>query len=99
MDWPRIRARKDAVISTVFSGVERSLQRNPRIDLIRGRARFLGPNRLEVGGREVEANKVIVASGVAPVIPSIPGLKEAGFLTNEAIMETEERILPGKDFR
>ncbi len=89
VDWPRIRARKDAVVGSVVSGIERGLKQNPRIDLIGGRARFVGPNRLEVGDRAIEAEKVIVASGVVPHAPDIPGLKEAGFLTNETIMDID----------
>ncbi len=89
VDWPRIRARKDAVVGSIVSGIERGLQKNPRIDLVRGWARFVGPNTLEVGDRAIEAEKVIVASGVVPHTPDIPGLKEAGFLTNETVMDMD----------
>ncbi len=90
IDWPRIRARKNAVVESVVSGIERGLEKNPKIDLVRGRAGFVGPNTLEVDGRAIEADKAIVASGVVPNIPDIPGLKEAGFLTNETIMDIDE---------
>ena len=90
VDWPRIRARKNAVIASVVTGIQRGLEQNPRIDLIQGWARFVGPNRLEVGGRVLEADRVILASGVVPHIPDIPGLKETGFLTNESVMDVDE---------
>ena len=93
VDWPRLRARKNAVVSSIVSGIEKGLQRNPRIDLMRGWGRFAGPNRLEVGDRTIEADRVIVASGVVPAIPDVPGLKEVGFLTNETVMDVDE--LPG----
>lgn len=89
VDWPRIRARKDTVVGSVVSGIERGLKQNPRIDLLRGWARFVGPNRLGVGDRAVDAEKVIVASGVVPDAPDIPGLREAGFLTNDTIMDID----------
>ncbi len=89
VDWPRIRARKDAVVQSIVSGIERGLQKSPRIDLVRGWARFVGPNTLEVGDRAIEAGKVIVASGVVPQVPDIPGLKDAGFLTNETVMDMD----------
>ncbi len=89
VDWPRIRARKDAVVASVVTGIQRGLEQNPQIDLIRGWARFVGPNRLEVDRRVIEAGRVILASGVAPHIPDIPGLKEAGFLTNENVMDLD----------
>ena len=90
VDWPRIRARKNAVVASVVTGIQRGLEQNPRIDLIQGWARFVGPNRLEVGGRVIEADRVILASGVVPHIPDIPGLKETGFLTNESVMDVDE---------
>ncbi len=93
INWPRIRERKDKIVNSIVSGTERSLQQNPRIDLIRGWARFTGPGRLDVGDRIIEAERVIIATGVAPNIPDIPGLKEAGFFTNESVMDMES--LPG----
>lgn len=92
VDWPRIRARKDVVVGAVVSGIERGLQKHPRITLIKGYARFAGPHRLEVADRAVEAEKVIIASGVAPLIPDLPGLRAAGFLTNETVMDLD--VLP-----
>ena len=93
IDWSRIRARKDAIVDSIVSSNERFLEKNPRIDLLRGTARFLGPIRLSVERREIEADRVIVASGVAPVVPDVPGLSEAGFETNETVIDMED--LPG----
>lgn len=89
IDWPRIRARKDAIVNSIVAGTERSLQRNPRIDLIKGWARFAGPGRLDVDGRVIHAERVIIATGVVPNIPVIPGLEKAGYLTNETVMDVE----------
>ena len=87
VDWPRIVARKNAIVSSMVANLERSFRENPRITLLRGNARFVGPTRLDVDGKSVEAEKIIVASGVMPVIPDIPGLREAGFETNETVMD------------
>src|SRR5260370_34521072 len=75
----------------MVGNLERSLKEHPRTELVRGSARFLGPKRIEVGGRAVEAERVIVASGVAPVVPDIPGLREAGFETDETVMDMKDR--------
>ena len=93
VDWPRIKARKDAIVNSIVSSNERFLDKNPHIDLLRGTASFLAPDRISVNGQEIEADKVIVASGVAPVIPDIPGLAEAGYETNETVMDMQD--LPG----
>lgn len=89
VDWPRIRARKDAIVSSIVASYERALQKNPRITLFRGSAHFRSQRLLAVNGQEIEAEKVIIATGVVPVVPDIPGLAEAGFETNETVMDME----------
>lgn len=73
--------------------MEQALQQNPRIELFRSWAHFTGPTRLDVGDRTIEAEKIIIASGVLPNIPDIHGLGDAGFLTNETVMDID--TLPG----
>lgn len=63
--------------------------------IIAGTARFAGTAgapRLEVslnegGGTAIEAGHYLVATGSAPLIPPIPGLDEAGYLTSTTAME------------
>ncbi len=40
--------------------------------------------------RLLSAERLFINTGTRPLIPSVPGLKEAGFLTSESIMELEE---------
>jgi mercuric reductase len=66
--------------------------------VIAGTARFAGTveaPRLEVslrggGGATVEARHYLVATGSAPLVPSVPGLEEAGYLTSTTAMELPE---------
>lgn len=71
-----------------------SLEGNPQIELIRGWAHFERPGRIVVDSRALEGARVIVASGVQPHIPAIPGLDEVPYLTNETVMDLEK--LPGR---
>ena len=48
------------------------------IALLRGAGRLMGPSRVAVGDDEYFAEHVVIASGSDPVIPPIPGLREAG---------------------
>lgn len=59
------------------------------INYMKGTARFTAPRRLMVGDREIEAKKVIIATGSAPFIPPIPGLDKVDYLSNENIFELE----------
>jgi pyruvate/2-oxoglutarate dehydrogenase complex dihydrolipoamide dehydrogenase (E3) component len=56
------------------------------IDLIRGTARLAGPGVVEVAGVPHTARHVVVATGSDPVIPPVPGLREAaGVWTNREV--------------
>lgn len=89
VDFQRVVARKNELVSLVRGGLERSLERNAQIELIRGWAQFERPGRISVGDRELASERVILASGVEPHIPAIPGLDYLPHLTNETVMDLE----------
>jgi pyruvate/2-oxoglutarate dehydrogenase complex dihydrolipoamide dehydrogenase (E3) component len=61
------------------------------VDVFLGQARFTGPDTVEVGGKSLRFKKAVIATGARPVHPNIPGLAEAGFLTNETVFSLTER--------
>jgi pyruvate/2-oxoglutarate dehydrogenase complex dihydrolipoamide dehydrogenase (E3) component len=52
------------------------------IDVILSPARFAGPERVELSDRRLRAKRIVLATGSEPAAPPIPGLRDAGFLTN-----------------
>jgi pyruvate/2-oxoglutarate dehydrogenase complex dihydrolipoamide dehydrogenase (E3) component len=62
------------------------------IELFFGDARFIAPDAVDVGGIRLRFKKALIATGASPVLPDIPGLAEAGFLTNETVFDLE--VLP-----
>ncbi|MCH7667279.1 MAG: mercury(II) reductase [Acidobacteria bacterium] len=65
----------------------------PNVRRIAGRARLLAPSsthQVAVNGQTIFADRILVATGVRPFIPPIPGLEEAEYLTNETAFELEE---------
>ena len=66
------------------------------VDVFLGDARFSGPAAVEVGGRTLRFAKAVIATGARAFVPTVPGLDEAGFLTNETVFsltELPKRIL------
>lgn len=61
------------------------------VDVFLGEGAFTGPDTLEVGGERLRFKKAVIATGSRPFHPPIPGLKEAGFLTNETIWNLTEQ--------
>jgi pyruvate/2-oxoglutarate dehydrogenase complex dihydrolipoamide dehydrogenase (E3) component len=55
------------------------------VDVFFGQARFAGPDRAEVGGRTLAFSRAVIATGTRAARPDIPGLAEAGYLTNETV--------------
>jgi pyruvate/2-oxoglutarate dehydrogenase complex dihydrolipoamide dehydrogenase (E3) component len=60
------------------------------VDVFFGDARFAGRDQVIVGDATLHFRRAIIATGTRPKIPAIPGLAEAGFLTNETIFSLTE---------
>ena len=53
------------------------------IDVYFGEARFAGRDTVTVAGKTLQFKKALIATGARPKLPSIPGLMEAGYLSNQ----------------
>ena len=61
------------------------------VDVFLGNARFSGPDAIEADGKILRFKKAVIATGARAVKPSVPGLAEAGYLTNETVFNLTER--------
>lgn len=88
-DWSKVIGRADEVRDHMLRhGPEPFLKAGVEV-AYPGRARLLGEHQLQVDGQEIEARAVLLASGLEPLIPPIPGLKVSGYLDNETALELE----------
>jgi pyruvate/2-oxoglutarate dehydrogenase complex dihydrolipoamide dehydrogenase (E3) component len=55
------------------------------IDVFLGEGRFGGPDHVTVGGWTLRFRRAVIATGSRAASPPIPGLEEAGFLTNTTV--------------
>ena len=55
------------------------------VDVFLGEARFAGPDTVEVAGKTLRFKRAVIATGARALEPLIPGLAEAGYLTNETV--------------
>jgi pyruvate/2-oxoglutarate dehydrogenase complex dihydrolipoamide dehydrogenase (E3) component len=60
------------------------------VETITGIAKFKNPHVIEVNGEEIFGKQIVIAAGSSPFIPSIPGLDQTSFLTNETIFNLKE---------
>lgn len=57
------------------------------IDVFFGTARFVSGDAVDVDGLRIRFKKALIATGSRAVVPTIPGLAEAGYLTNETVFD------------
>jgi pyruvate/2-oxoglutarate dehydrogenase complex dihydrolipoamide dehydrogenase (E3) component len=60
------------------------------VDVFIGDARFTGRETVEVAGKELRFAKAVVATGARASVPSIPGLADVPYLTNETLFSLTE---------
>jgi pyruvate/2-oxoglutarate dehydrogenase complex dihydrolipoamide dehydrogenase (E3) component len=60
------------------------------VDVFIGKGRFSGTNTIEVNGKTLTFAKAVVATGGTAAVPSIPGLKQAPYLTNASVFNLTE---------
>jgi glutathione reductase (NADPH) len=87
-DWSALRRARDAYIERLNGIYERNLV-NGKVDLIRGYARLVGRNAVQVQGRAVTAEHIVIATGGRPMIPVLPGA-ELG-ITSDDFFELDAR--------
>ncbi len=59
------------------------------VDVFLGQGRFVSPDTVEVDGKRLRFRRAVIATGARAAVPSIPGLAEAGFRTNETIFNSD----------
>ncbi len=82
LNWPATRDYRDTMIrhlddSNQVTGYEKS-----GATVIKSAARITGPGRVEVDGRTLSAEHIIVATGSDAVVPPVEGLDEVPVWTN-----------------
>jgi pyruvate/2-oxoglutarate dehydrogenase complex dihydrolipoamide dehydrogenase (E3) component len=88
---------RDFMVGNYEDGAKAAYLESLGIAVLRGSARLAGPGKVEVGDETYAADHVVMATGSEPVIPPIPGLREAeGIWTNREVTgltEVPRRLL------
>jgi pyruvate/2-oxoglutarate dehydrogenase complex dihydrolipoamide dehydrogenase (E3) component len=61
------------------------------IDVFLGQGRFSSSTTVEVGGQTLRFKKAVIATGARATRPSLKGIEDVGFLTNETVFSLTER--------
>lgn len=85
VDYDAVKARVRTVQDGIREHEDAPWFRNMGMDVIEEYAEFADPHTIVAGSRRITARIVLIATGSRAAIPPIPGLAEAGFVTNEGI--------------
>lgn len=75
-DWATLIANKDKEISRL-NGIYRNILTSNGVEIIEGRAVVVDPHTVEIGGRRITAEHILVAVGGWPRMPEGPGAELA----------------------
>ncbi len=87
-DWAGLKARRDAYIERLNGIYERNLDKRG-VTFLAGHASFVDAHTVDIDGRQVTADRVVISTGGRPAVPAIPGA-ELG-ITSDDFFELEQR--------
>lgn len=93
-DWNALIAAKDTEINRL-NGIYRRLLEGAGVTIYEGRATIVDAHTVEVNGRCVTAERILIATGGWPELPEQPGAREYGITSNEVfyLKEFPRRVL------
>jgi len=93
VDFPAVMERMRRLRARISAHDSARRFKDLGVDVFLGKGRFSGPDTVEVAGKRLRFKKAAIATGTRPVHPTIEGLAEAGFLTNETVFSLTEQPL------
>ena len=82
-DWPTLIANKNTELDRL-EGIYNSMLDTAGVEILAGRGKLIDAHTVEVGERKVTAERVLIATGGWPEVPTFPG-QEHVISSNEAL--------------
>lgn len=86
IDMAKVKARADTVSTNARTGVEKYLRGMKGCTVIKGQARFEGPDTISVGDEPLSAPRIFINVGGRAIVPDLPGVHDVPFLTNTTVL-------------
>ncbi len=91
VDFVSVMARMRKLRAQISPNDSAQRFKNLGVDVFLGAGRFKNDKEIEVDGKILKFKKAVIASGARALEPLVPGLSEAGFLTNETVFSLTEQ--------
>ncbi len=90
VDFPKVMERMRRLRAQISPNDSASRFKALGVDVFLGEARFTDMDVVEVGGAKLRFARAVIATGARAAAPKIPGIEEAGYLTNETVFSLTE---------
>lgn len=91
VDFPAVMERMRQLRAGISENDSADRFKKLGVDVFLGEASFLDRDRIQVSDRILNFKKAVIATGARARDPEIPGLAEAGYLTNETVFSLTDR--------
>ncbi|HEY9661060.1 MAG TPA: mercuric reductase, partial [Allocoleopsis sp.] len=91
VDFAAVMARMRKIRAGISPHDSAQRFQNLGVDVFLGQGRFTSGQSIAVGDQELRFKKAVIATGARAVQPNIPGIEEAGYLTNETVFSLTDR--------
>ncbi|MFN7991362.1 MAG: dihydrolipoyl dehydrogenase [Candidatus Micrarchaeia archaeon] len=95
VDFGKVMSRA-RVVDEDARGIEESIRRSKNITLFKERGRFVGPKTLRVGDKEISSDRIVIAAGTRPAVPTVEGLASVPYMTSDDALRLDhlpERLI------
>ncbi|MGI9309364.1 MAG: glutathione-disulfide reductase, partial [Gammaproteobacteria bacterium] len=87
-DWAELKQRRDAYVLRLNGIYERNLE-NKKVDYLAGEASLLDAQSVRVGDRDLNAPRIVIATGGEPAVPEVEGSEHG--ITSDGFFELKQR--------
>ena len=89
VDMQRVRARMHSVVGASRDGLAGWLDGMEGLTQMRGQARLVAPDTVEINGETLHAPRIFLNVGARPSLPDMPGIDAVPYLTSTTILELD----------
>src|ERR1700694_4322587 len=89
VDMRAVKERMDGVVGDARARLGKWIGGMQHVSFIEGHARFASPRMVTVNGRDFEAERIFINVGGRPLVPEMPGIRDAPFLTSTTMLDVD----------
>lgn len=90
IDYAAAKDHVQATIDTIAPVDSQERFEGFGVRVIREHGSFVGETKVKAGETEIEARRIVIATGSVPFVPPIPGLDTVPYLTNESLWDLRD---------